>query len=286
MFDGVHSGHRKLLMLLKEKAKSLGTQPVIITFSNHPQTILSKINGKTPIGLLQTNEERFHTLASIGFDTIITIPFTIEFSHLSAIDFLNLLSQKYNPQYLLLGYDNHFGSALADEKNIDAKKALSDKGLVFERTDCCVTCNGIEVSSTQIRKALACGNLSQANAMLSTPYSFEGIVTQGNHLGSTIDYATANLKTTQEKLLPKYGVYETRVTLNQKQYKGITNIGLHPTVPGTQPVIETHILGFKENIYNQQIKVELLRFLREEIKFSSLAELKEQIKKDISQIEL
>lgn len=284
MFDGVHCGHRKLLSLLKQKAQERHTEPVIITFSNHPQTILAKQNNKKPISLLQTNQERFKKLCALSFNNIITIPFTTEFARLSAIDFLNTLCAKYNPCYLLLGYDNHFGSALSDEKNIDTKKALQDKGVVFERTDCCITCNGIEVSSTQIRKALCDGNLSLANDMLGEPYSFEGKVLQGNSIGHTLNFPTANIAAPESKLLPKFGVYESSIEIEGKTFGAITNIGSHPTIKEGAPVIETYILDFSQNIYGKKVRICLLRFLREEKKFSSLAELKSQIEKDVAQI--
>ncbi|MBP6429312.1 MAG: bifunctional riboflavin kinase/FAD synthetase [Bacteroidales bacterium] len=279
MFDGVHIGHQKLLSILKEKAKKYNTVPIVITFDKHPQLVM-KPELFDKIRLLQTNEERFGKLNSLGIENIITIHFTKEFAKLSAQEFLDLLLKKYSPQYFLLGYDNHFGNKSSDEFNklvLENKK----KGLILERSSDCVIYKDIEVSSTQIRKALAKGDIGLANSMLNEEYIISGEVVHGNKIGKTIGCPTANIKVERHKLLPLFGVYLCKVDINEKEYSGIVNIGWRPTIIDSPITIEVHILEFDKDIYGENIKIKLKEFLRQEIKFENLEQLKEQISLDI-----
>lgn len=290
MFDGVHIGHQSLISDLKEKAKELNTIPIIITFDNHPQFALKPKNLDT-ISLLQTNEERFSKLHSLGINDIITIHFTKEFSQIKAEDFIDLLLKKYNPQYLLLGYDNHFGNKSSQDfdKLIIASK---EKGLILERSNNCVFNDNIEVSSTQIRKALAAGNIKLANAMLNEDYLISGQVEHGNKIGTKLGYPTANLKIDRHKLLPLFGVYITEVEFNGKTYNGIVSIGVRPTInkdivtEKKTPRVEVNIFDFHEDVYGKNIKLRLKDFIREEIKFDDLSSLKAKIKEDIEKARL
>lgn len=279
MFDGVHIGHQKLLSNLKEKAEKYNTKPIVITFDKHPQLVI-KPELFDKIRLLQTNEERFNKLNSLGIENIIVIHFTKEFAKLSAQEFLDLLIKKYSPQYFLLGYDNHFGSKTSEEFN---KIALDykEKGLILERTNDCIIHKNIEVSSTQIRKALAKGEIDLANSMLNEEYIISGEVVHGNKIGKTIGFPTANVKVEKHKLLPLFGVYLCKVEDKEKDYQGIVNIGLRPTIIDSPITVEAHILDFDKNIYGQKIKIKLKEFLREEIKFDSLDKLKYQINLDM-----
>ena len=279
MFDGVHIGHQKLLYNLKEKAKQYNTKPIVITFDKHPQHVI-KPELFDKISLLQTNEERFEKLNSFGIENIIIIHFTKEFAKLSAQEFLDILIKKYSPKYFLLGYDNHFGNKSSEEFNqliIENKK----KGLILERTNDCVIYKDIEVSSTQIRKALAKGEINLANSMLNEEYIISGEVVDGNKIGQTLGFPTANIKVETHKLLPLFGVYLCIVEVGEKEYSGIVNIGLRPTIKDSPITIEAHILDFKKEIYGEKIKIKLKEFLREEIKFENLEALKTQINLDI-----
>lgn len=279
MFDGVHIGHQKLISILKEKAKEYNTLPILITFDKHPQFVV-KPELKNKISLLQTNEERFTKLKSLGIDNIIVIHFTREFAKLSAQEFLDILIEKYSPKYFLLGYDNHFGNKSSDEFNkiiIENR----EKGLVLERTNDCIMYKDIEVSSTQIRKALSRGNINLANSMLNEEYIISGEVVHGNKIGKTLGFPTANIKVERHKLLPLFGVYLCFVKVNEKEYPGIVNIGLRPTIKDSPITIEAHILNFEKDIYGEKIKIKLKEFLREEIKFKNLEDLKTGINMDI-----
>ena len=280
MFDGVHIGHQKLLSILKLKAKKYNTKPIVITFDKHPQLILKPENLNNKLGLLQTNEERFEKLRSLDIEEIITIHFTKEFASLSAKEFIKLLAEKYSPQYLLLGYDNHFGNKSSVEFN-DLIQYSKELGIILERTSDCIFYKDIEVSSTQIRKALAQGNVKLAQAMLNESYVISGEVEKGNQVGRTIGFPTANIKVDKYKLLPLFGVYATEVKIEDKEYKGITNIGNRPTINGSKVTIEVNIFNYSGDLYGKKIKISLKEFIREEKKFQDLDELKKQIEIDI-----
>lgn len=290
MFDGVHIGHQSLISDLKEKAKELNTNPIIITFDNHPQLALKPKNF-SKISLLQTNEERFSKLQTLGINDIITIHFTKEFAQIKAEEFIDLLLKKYNPQYLLSGYDNHFGNKSSQDfdKLVIASK---EKGLILERSKNCVFHDDIEVSSTQIRKALANGNIKLANAMLNEEYLISGEVEHGNKIGTKIGYPTANIKIDRHKLLPLYGVYITEVEVDEKKYQGVVSIGVRPTInkdialEEIAPSVEVNIFEFYGDLYGKKIKLRLKDFIREEIKFDDLDSLKAKINEDVEKAKL
>ena len=290
MFDGVHIGHQSLISDLKEKAKELHTNPIIITFDNHPQLALKPKN-LSKISLLQTNEERFSKLQTLGINDIITIHFTKEFAQIKAEEFIDLLLKKYNPQYLLSGYDNHFGNKSSQDFDI-LVIASKEKGLILERSKNCVFYDNIEVSSTQIRKALANGNIKLANAMLNEDYLISGEVEHGNKIGTKIGYPTANIKIDRHKLLPLYGVYITEVEVDEKKYQGVVSIGVRPTINKDRgleeiaPSVEVNIFEFYGDLYGKKIKLRLKDFIREEIKFDDLDSLKAKINEDVKKAKL
>ena len=290
MFDGVHIGHQSLISDLKEKAKELNTNPIIITFDNHPQLALKPKN-LSKISLLQTNEERFSKLQTLGINDIITIHFTKEFAQIKAEEFIDLLLKKYNPQYLLSGYDNHFGNKSSQDFDI-LVIASKEKGLILERSKNCVFYDDIEVSSTQIRKALANGNIKLANAMLNEDYLISGEVEHGNKIGTKIGYPTANIKIDRHKLLPLYGVYITEVEVDEKKYQGVVSIGVRPTInkdialEEIAPSVEVNIFEFYGDLYGKKIKLRLKDFIREEIKFDDLDSLKAKINEDVKNAKL
>ena len=290
MFDGVHIGHQSLISDLKEKAKELNTNPIIITFDNHPQLALKPKN-LSKISLLQTNEERFSKLQTLGINNIITIHFTKEFAQIKAEEFIDLLLKKYNPQYLLSGYDNHFGNKSSQDFDI-LVIASKEKGLILERSKNCVFYDDIEVSSTQIRKALANGNIKLANAMLNEDYLISGEVEHGNKIGTKIGYPTANIKIDRHKLLPLYGVYITEVEVDEKKYQGVVSIGVRPTInkdialEEIAPSVEVNIFEFYGDLYGKKIKLRLKDFIREEIKYDDLDSLKAKINEDVKKAKL
>lgn len=280
MFDGVHIGHQKLLNILKEKANKLGTKPIIITFDKHPRLVLTEQWGENAIKLLQTSEERFEKLASLGFEKIITIPFTEEFAKKSATEFLELIIDNYSIQYILLGYDNNFGNKSPDEFENIQKKA-KEKGVLIERTNECEYYQDIKVSSTQIRKALEKGDISLAKKMLGGDYIFNGRVIKGNQIGRKIGFPTANVEIDQNKLLPRFGVYTVRVNIDGVFYNGVLNIGIRPTIENSPIVLEVFIIDYSQDLYNKTIRIHFVDFMRPEKKFDSLEELRKHIALDV-----
>jgi riboflavin kinase/FMN adenylyltransferase len=278
-FDGVHLGHQRIISQLKQEASRIGGETVIVTFHPHPRKIVGT-SGKV-LELLTTIDERKELLSGLGINHLVIVPFTQEFSSLSPEGYIeNFLVKRFRPHTVIIGYDHRFGK----ERKGDYK-LMEKYQQTFELKE--IPAHVIEdstVSSTLIRKSLREGNISLVNSLLGYPYFFEGKVVRGDQRGRTIGFPTANLQITDdEKMLPGNGVYAVDVAVtgrDNRTYKGMMNIGLRPTVDGTQRTIEVNIFDFNEDIYGEALKVSLKRFLREEKKFSGLEELKAQLAKD------
>jgi len=277
-FDGVHLGHRKVIGALVGAAQKRGTESVVITFWPHPRTVLQ--NDARTLRLLSSLEEKTRDLKALGVDRVEVIPFTREFSTLSASRYLSdYVIGRYGADALVLGYDNRFGCSGGSGEDIE--KEASSLGIEIIRPGV-LNVGEIAVSSTIIRKALVSGRVADASSMLGYDYSLTGVVVSGNRIGRTIDFPTANMQLYEPlKLVPANGVYKTEVYTLGKYYKGITNIGVRPTVGTCNALtIETHILDFNEEIYGLDIRLSFLDKIRDEIKFNSLDLLKQQLVKD------
>jgi riboflavin kinase/FMN adenylyltransferase len=277
MFDGVHKGHQALLKELVQEAEREKTCSMVISFDKHPRQVVS--DNENEVKILQTDSERIEKLSDSGVDYLVILHFTKEIAKLEASDFLDLVIENINPKTLLLGYDNRFGrkgSLQFDE--ILAKGEY--KNIKIRRTQDCVWYNDIEISSTQIRKALEKGEVSLANQMLGYAYTIEGKVINGYKIGRTLGFPTANIQLTNNKLLPQDGVYAVECQIDDKTYKGVLSIGERATFNIEGKSIELHIFFFDSEIYFKEIKIQIKDFLREQQKFSSKEELIEQITKD------
>lgn len=274
-FDGVHVGHQKILSRLVENAKQTGGKSVVITFWPHPRHVLQ--NNGLAVHLLSSLEEKIELLRRFGVDYLLIIPFTPAFSNLSSSEFIQkILIDTVNTRKLIIGYDHHFG------KNREGsfeylKENAADLGFEVEeipREDV----DHIGVSSTKIRKALEAGDIETANKYLGHFYRLTGTVSEGDKIGRTIGFPTANLQVTESyKLIPARGVYAVYGKVNGRQLKGMLNIGMRPTVGGLKQTIETHFFDFSEDIYHQELQLELVARLRDEQKFSGLEALKAQL---------
>lgn len=279
-FDGVHLGHQKIIQQLNKVAGEVGGESVLFTFYPHPRMVL--FPDSHGLKLIQTQVEKLNKLDRFGLQNVIVHPFTKEFSRLTAVEFVrDYLVNKLNVKTIIIGYDHQFG------KNREGTlELLQDLAPVYDFKVIEIEAQDIEdvnVSSTKIRKALTDGDIATANSYLGEAYELSGIVVRGKEIGRSINYPTANINIgTDEKLIPKNGVYFVRVTLeNKKKYNGLLNIGTNPTVSDSSEThIEVHLLDFNEDLYNQMITVELRERIRDEYKFNSLDELKEQIEKD------
>lgn len=281
-FDGVHRGHQKIIDQLKAEARAVDGESVIITFHPHPRKIVG--NQASEIRLLNTIPEKERLLASLGVDHLVIVPFTDEFANQHAIDYVEqFLVAHFHPKTIIIGYDHRFGKNR--EGNYQLLEAMKDRLQyhLIEIPEKVVRNNSI--SSTNIRKALINADVITANELLGYQYFFEGLVIQGNKLGRTIGYPTANLRIEDsEKLIPGNGVYAVRIAFPAQPERpllnGMMNIGVRPTVDGTRQTIEVNIFDFDEDIYDQTIQVHVAAHLRSERKFEGLEALKEQLRKD------
>lgn len=276
-FDGVHHGHQQLFLTVVQKAKARQGTSVAITFDPHPLQVL--LPGG--IKLISTCEQKIELIEMAGIDVLLIIPFTREFARTTADDFVaELLVHKLGVKELVVGYDYAFGKGRGG--NIDFLKRQGEHfGFPVTVVEAFYMDNRL-VSSTKIREMVRAGDMIGARELLGRSYQIRGTVQVGKQRGGkVIGFPTANLKFNEEDLVPQHGVYVTQVICGGRSYGGILNIGYNPTFGDEQLVAETHIFDFNEDIYGQPIKVNLLRFLRDERKFSGASELAEQIKKDV-----
>lgn len=277
-FDGVHSGHSVILDRVRNHAKSIGGESVLITFEPHPRKLIFP---DQDIEILTPLDKKLELITKAGIDHVVVVPFTKEFAALSAREYVSgFLVGQFNPAAIIIGYDHHFGH---DRKgNIDLLRELQpDFGydvveipaqLIDEAT----------VSSTKVRKAISGGKVEEAAHMLGRNYTLSGKVTKGAQLGRKLGYPTANIVPNhREQIIPENGVYAVRVNYKGDTYIAMLNIGYRPTVSSELTLhVEAHIFDFSQNIYNEQLELEFVTRLRDEQKFASLDELKEQLTKD------
>lgn len=278
-FDGVHVGHQKIIKKLVKNAKASGKKSVLLTFFPHPRMVLQK---DVHIQLINTIREKTDLLEALGLDYLIIHPFSKEFSRMTALKFVrDVLVDKLHTAKLIIGYDHHFGKNR--EGNIEQLTEYSHL-YDFEVEEIPVQdIDDVSVSSTKIRRALLDGALKTANKYLGYNFSITGKVVSGKQLGSTIGFPTANIHIYENyKLIPKTGVYVVQSELNGSTYCGMMNIGNRPTVSGTYQTIEVHYFNYNQNLYDTEVRVSLLYYLREEKKFESVENLKEQLQKDKS----
>ena len=280
-FDGVHLGHRLVIERLVSLAHARGDESLVVTFWPHPRAVLQ--NGARELRLLNSLEEKKELLRVLGVDRVEVLDFTRSFAALTAEQYLReILRDRFGVTTLLMGYDNRLGS---DRLTAASLKPIAD-GMGMELMELSPLsfrpseASG-EISSTQIRTALEEGDITSAAEMLGYGYALKGVVVAGNRLGRTIGFPTANMKLYEPlKLVPGRGVYVVEAEVLGKKYRGMTNIGLRPTVGGSFTTIETHILDFDEDIYGLPLRITFLRRLRDEVHFPSLEALKEQLEKD------
>ena len=282
-FDGVHLGHRHVLETVVSSARERGEEAIVVTFWPHPRTVLQQ--DARDFRLLTSVEEKKALLKDLGIDRVEVIPFTKEFARLRADEYLRFLRKSFGATMVVMGYDNRVGS---DQLTADACAQLPEFAhrIDFSVLSCAPLpdyAHGEAVSSTQIRKAIEEGDVERANKMLGYDYPLHGVVVSGNKLGRTIGFPTANMQLYEPlKLLPKDGVYAVEVEIQgqDRNYKGMCNIGVRPTVDGKARTIETHILDFDEDIYGLPIRIRFKKRIRDEIKFESLDALRQQLALD------
>lgn len=277
-FDGVHIGHQKIVKRLINTAKNNDLESVILTFFPHPRMVIQK---DTNIKLLNTLKEREAILENLGLDKLFIKKFTLEFSRLTAEDFVkDILVEQLNAQKIIIGYDHHFGRNRS--ANIDDLRAFGEQYDFEVEEISAQDINDVSVSSTKIRKALMDGDIKTANIYLGYNYMLTGIVVKGKGLGKELDFPTANLQIKEDyKLIPKQGVYIVTCLYKNKRLYGMMNIGTNPTVSNSNnQSVEIHFFNFNESIYDKKIQIDILHRIRDEQKFDSLDDLKQQLKLD------
>ncbi|KAE9637084.1 bifunctional riboflavin kinase/FAD synthetase [Defluviitalea raffinosedens] len=276
-FDGIHLGHRKLIETVKNVSKEENYQSIVFSFYPHPQMVLKKDHS---IKMIFSRSEKKHRLEQMGIDLYIEYPFTNEFADISAEEFVEeILIKQLHAKVIVIGSNNKFGKQ--QKGNAQFLKEREKKwGLkVIEIPP--VLYQGEIISSTRVREELSKGNISKVNELLGIPYIIMGKVLEGKKLGNTFGYPTANIAAEKDRIYPPNGVYLTRTKWNGKYYHSVTNIGYNPTVNGKNKVIETYIIDFNSNLYNEVVEIEFYQWIRSEQKFSNVEELIKQMKKDV-----
>jgi riboflavin kinase/FMN adenylyltransferase len=277
-FDGVHVGHRKILAQLVESAGEQALESTLLTFFPHPRMVLQK---ESDIKLINTIDEKKRILENTGIDNLVIHPFSMEFSRLSAREFVEeILVKELNAKKIIIGYDHRFGrNRTAD---IEDLKVFGEE-FDFEVDE--IPKAEIEetaVSSTKIRKALENGEIEKANAYLGAAFMLTGKIVSGKNLGKKLGFPTANLYIEETyKLIPKNGVYVVSSVIDGKKTYGMMNIGTNPTIAPKNPrSIETHFFDLEADLYGKTLQIDLLAKIRDEQKFDSLEQLSKAMEED------
>lgn len=282
-FDGVHTGHRKIIADLKQLAADTGGETVLLTFFPHPRMILHPEDES--IKMINTIGEKAEMLEELGIDHLIITPFSRDFSNQSAEEYIrDVLVNKIGTKKIVIGYDHRFGKdrqgGLADLQRLGPDYGFEVVEIpeqdIYE----------VAISSTRIREALLNGAIELAHTFLSYPFFITGRVVRGDQIGRTIGYPTANIVISEKyKLIPVDGIFAVKVIIGDEVYGGMAYIGTRPTINGVRRNIEVNIFNFDREIYNQEIRMEFYNFVRDDMKFDSLDTLKEQIRKDKLDVE-
>jgi riboflavin kinase/FMN adenylyltransferase len=289
-FDGIHRGHQKILQPIMSAVNRQGEKrvyPTVVSFHPHPREFFTgeKICLLTPI------TEKAQLLERFGIEQLVLLPFNQELASLSPQQFVaEILVKQLQATQISVGEDFRFGYQRRGTVT-DLETIASNFGIEVHLNSLYKCFDGagdsVRISSSRIRQALEAGEVQRAEFMLGRPYTLMGTVVQGQQLGRTIGFPTANLQLPPDKFLPRYGVYSVNVVVDSACFsaidsplKGVMNIGHRPTVEGNNPTVEVHLLDWSEDLYSQTLTVNLERFLRPEQKFPSLEALKEQIAAD------
>jgi riboflavin kinase/FMN adenylyltransferase len=279
-FDGVHLGHQMLFSEVVTNAYNNKGTSVVVTFDPHPLQVLRPEIG---IKLISTYEQKVELISYAGIDVLVVIPFTKEFAKTSAESFVDdILISTIGVKELVVGYDYAFGKGR--QGNIEfLKEQGKQKGFPVSVVEPFYV-DDMLASSTKVRELVNEGRMMDVKKLLGRSYQIRGMVQEGKKRGGpVVGFPTANLHISEEDLCPRHGVYVTQVVYDGKCYGGVLNIGYNPTFGGNKLSAETHIFDFNQEIYGKEIKINLLKFLRGEQKFSGPAELADQIKEDIRQ---
>ncbi len=277
VFDGVHRGHQHLVAMLLEQARREQLAAVAVTFNPHPRTV---IQPGTVITYLTSLEERVELLQGLGLDAVAVVPFSSETAQLSAVDFCRLLTEELEMKLLVVGTD--FGLGRNREGTPEVLRPLGrEMGFRVEVAPLLAE-DAEKVGSSSVRLALAEGDVRHVARLLGRPFSLRGPVVGGDKRGRGLGFPTANIGLGLDRALPAYGIYVTRAYVRENSYQSCTSIGVRPTFDGgDKATVETYIIDFDEDIYGQEIRIDLLERLRAEIRFDEVGALIAQMHRDI-----
>lgn len=284
-FDGVHTGHARILGQLRREAARIGGETVIITFYPHPRKVVK--GGSEDLRLINTLEEKIQLLSWQQMDHLVIVPFTEAFSCMTAEEYItDFLLARFHPQTVIIGYDHRFGKGRQGDYHLLEQFSASE-GFVLQEIPVHLL-DEVSVSSTRIREAIQRADIDTANQLLGYPFFFSGRVVKGNQLGRTLGYPTANLEVEDpEKLTPANGIYAVEAQVlpagelfTSPRLRGMMSIGTRPTIDGTNRTIEVNLFDFDEDIYGRELRVFVRKWLRPELRFNGLEDLKAAIAKD------
>ena len=276
-FDGVHIGHNKILTKLVEESKKNNLSSLIMTFFPHPRMVLQK---SEEIKMIDTMDEKIHLFEKTGVDNLIIQPFDENFSKIRAKEFVEeILVKRLKIKHIIIGYDHRFGKDR--EASVEDLKKFGLNYMFTVEEIAAQEIHSIAISSTKIRNAILKGEIKKCNEYLGRNFMLTGKVVHGDGLGKKINFPTANIQIKEPyKIIPKNGVYLAKTIFNSNIYFGMMNIGVRPTIGGKNKSLEIYFFNFKDNIYDKTISIEIINKIRDEEKFSSIDELKTQLKKD------
>lgn len=279
-FDGIHLGHIELLKACRNAAESRGLEFAILTFDKK----LTELKQGGNLSCLTSRTQKEAVFKELGVELLYIVEFDEKLKSMEPELFMEkILREKLNASEVFVGFNFRFGRNASGDS-----KLLLEKGERYGfKTNIVapVQKGGEVISSSAIREYIRSGDIEKANSLLGRPYEIRGKVVRGKGRGKVMGFATANLKPEIEYLPPKYGVYKTETKWRGKTYSSLTNVGRNPTFGDISFSIETHILGFEEDIYEEVIEVSFVKFIREEVKFSTVENLISQVKSDIAEVE-
>ncbi|WP_187296166.1 bifunctional riboflavin kinase/FAD synthetase [Tepidibacter mesophilus] len=278
-FDGVHKGHQKIIRDAILIAKKKKIKSVLFTFTNHPVNFFKKDKLKNII----TKEEKYRIINQMGIDIIVAIPFDEFIIKLDPKEYIQtILKDKLNAKQVVIGHDFRFGQNRGGNAQF-----LKNMGKIYGfdvKVMKPICLKNIRISSTYVRNLLEIGDVDKVSEFLGRDYEIKGIVVHGKKIGRNLGFPTINLKYDDNILVPKVGVYQTKVNIDGKIYNGATNVGYSPTVKQNEFTVETYILQYNGDLYEKEVSVIFIRRIRDEIKFDTLEDLKKQMSMDIKNI--
>lgn len=278
VFDGVHRGHQQIIHRLTTGAHAVNAPAVVLTFWPHPATVL----GNKEVKCLTTPDERAELLSEMGVDVVVTQTFDTGLANTSASDFVARLKKHLGLQHFLIGYDFALGKGRQGD-SARLKEMGDELGYELEVIPALGDESGV-ISSTEIRKLVALGDVTEAAALLGHPYGLHGPVVHGDSRGKELGFPTANIQYAEGKILPANGVYACRISLNGRTHASAVNVGVRPQFheSADRPLVEAYILDFDQEIYGRDVRLGFVQRLRDEQKFPSVEALVQRMHQDVA----